>query len=81
MTIELLRDFFLWCMIFNAGTLTTWLIVFLLAKDWIYRMHSKWFAIPRERFDAIHYAGMAFFKTSIFVFNAVPYFALLIVGG
>jgi hypothetical protein len=33
-----------------------------------------------ERFDAIHYAGMLFFKICIFLFNIVPYFALRIVG-
>jgi len=43
-------------------------------------MHSKWFNIPVEKFDAIHYAGIAFFKISIFLFNLVPYFALRIVG-
>ena len=40
----------------------------------------QWFKMPRETFDAIHYSGMAFFKIMVFVFNAVPYIALLIVG-
>jgi hypothetical protein len=36
--------------------------------------------MPRDRFDAIHYAGIAFFKILIMVFNLVPYLALRIIG-
>ena len=54
--------------------------MFIVGRDWIYRMHSRWFRISEERFDAIHYAGMAIFKTAIFLFNLVPYLALRIVG-
>jgi hypothetical protein len=32
-----------------------------------------------EKFDAIHYAGMAYFKIGIFLFHLVPYLALRIV--
>ena len=35
--------------------------------------------IPVEQFNAIHYAGIAFFKILILVFNLVPYLALRIV--
>jgi hypothetical protein len=42
-------------------------------------MHSKWFKVPVETFNAIHYAGIAFFKITILVFNIIPYFALRIV--
>jgi hypothetical protein len=51
-----------------------------LAHDFVYRLHGKFLQLSVERFDAIHYAGMAFFKMSIFVFNVVPYLALRIVG-
>ncbi len=34
----------------------------------------------QESFDSIHYAGIAFFKITIFVFTIIPYFALRIVG-
>jgi hypothetical protein len=43
-------------------------------------MHSKWYTISEKIFDSIHYAGIAFFKVTIFVFNIIPYFALRIVG-
>ena len=55
-------------------------LFFWLAHDWVYRFHSRIFKLPVETFDAIHYAGMAFFKIGIFLLNLVPYLALLIIG-
>jgi len=80
MTIDLVRDVLLWCFIINIGILLWWFLFFSLAHDWVYQFHGKWFKLSVEKFDAIHYAGMAFFKICIFVFNIVPYFALCIVG-
>lgn len=80
MTLELVRNILGWCAVINLGLLIWWLLFVLLAHGWTYRLHSKWFQLTRERFDAIHYAGMAMFKMLIFFFNLVPYFALRIVG-
>lgn len=80
MTIQVLREFFLWCLVINVGLLLWWFLFMTLAHDWVYRMHTKWFKLSMETFDTIHYAGMAFFKIAIFVFNLVPYLALHIVG-
>lgn len=80
MTLEVVRNAFGWCAIINMGILMLWVIMFLVGRNWIYRFHSRWFRISEERFDAIHYAGMAIFKMGIFVFNVAPYLALRIVG-
>ena len=80
MTIEITRDFLGWCSIINMGLLLWWFMFFTLVHDLVYRIHGKWFKLSVERFDAIHYAGMAFFKVSIILFNIVPYLALRIVG-
>jgi len=80
MTIEILRNVLAWCTVINFGLLLWWFAFFTLAHDWLYRLHTRWFKLPEEKFDAIHYAGMAFFKLCIFVFNLVPYLALRIVG-
>ena len=80
MAFEIIRDVLAWCAVINIGLLLWWVLFFLLAHDWMYRFHGKWFKLSVERFDAIHYAGMAFFKICIFVFNIVPYLALRIVG-
>jgi hypothetical protein len=80
MTMETLRDLLLWCTVTNYVFLLWWFLVFTLAHDWIYRLHSRWFRIPREQFDALLYAGMAVYKIGILLFNLVPYVVLLIVG-
>jgi hypothetical protein len=80
MTLEIIRDALGWCIFINWILLAWWLLFFILAHDWMYRIHGKWFNLSVEKFDAIHYGGMAIFKTVIFVFNLVPYLALRIVG-
>jgi hypothetical protein len=80
MTVQIVCYFFLWCFIINLGLLLWWFLMFVFAHDLVYRWHSRWFALSRERFDAIHYQGMTFFKIAIFALNLVPYLALLIVG-
>ena len=80
MTIDLVRDVLLWCTVINYGILLLWFLVFSLAHDWMYRFHGRWFRVSPEQFDAIHYAGIAFYKIGIFLFNLIPYVALRIVG-
>ena len=79
MTIDMIREALLWCFVINMGLLLWWFLFLTLAHDWVYRFHSKWFKLSVESFDTIHYAGLAFFKIAIFVFNIVPYLALTIV--
>lgn len=76
MSIELLRDTLLWCTLINWGLLIVWFAGLVLAHDWIYRLHTRWFDLSVERFDAIHYAGMAYYKLAVILFNLVPWIAL-----
>ena len=80
MPIEIVRDVLAWCAVINIGLLLWWWLFLTLAHDFVYRIHGKWFKLSEERFDAIHYSGMLFFKICIFLFNIVPYLALRIVG-
>jgi hypothetical protein len=50
------------------------------AQDLVYRIHSKWFAISRETFNAITYSYLALFKIAFLVFNLIPWIALMIIG-
>jgi hypothetical protein len=79
MTVEIIRTFLAWCSVINVGLLILWWLLFTLAHDLVYRIHGKRFKLSVEKFDEIHYAGMAFFKMSIILFNIVPYIALLII--
>jgi hypothetical protein len=80
MTLEAIRDVLGWCSAINIGLLLFWWLWFMLAHDFMYRFHGKWFKLSVERFDEINYSLMGFFKIGIILFNIVPYFALRIVG-
>ena len=78
MTIEVLRKFFAWCSVINLGLLFVWFLGYMVARDFIHRMHGKWFRLKPETFDAMHYAGLGVFKGTILIFNIVPYLVLQI---
>jgi len=79
MTAEIIRDALAWSTAINYAVLLFWALMIIFAHDWVYRFHSKWFSIPTEAFDTIHYAGIACYKIVMFLFNLAPYLALLIV--
>ena len=79
MTIETVRSFLGWCSVINMGLLLYWFLFIMFAQDCVYRVHSKWFKMPGDKVDTVHYAGMMYFKIAIFLFIIVPYFALCIV--
>lgn len=79
MSIEMLIKFLGWSAVINIGLLFWWGLIIVFAHDWTYRVHSKWFYLSKERFDAIHYGGMAFYKLSIILFYVAPYLALRII--
>ncbi len=80
MSVEIIRDVLAWCAVINVGWLLIWWVSYMLVHDFIYRFHGKWFKLSAEKFDAIHYAGIGYFKIGIILFNIVPYLALRIVG-
>ena len=47
MDFDLLEKLLLWCAIANYGVLLFFALVTLGARDWIYRMHSRWFQLTR----------------------------------
>jgi hypothetical protein len=80
MPLETIRATLAWCLVFNLGLLIAWWLLFALAHDWVYQVHGKWFNLTKDRFNTIHYAGMALFKIGILLLNLVPYLSLHIVG-
>ena len=54
--------------------------MFVAAHDWLFRMHTRWFKLPVETFDALNYAGVAVYKIGIVLLNLVPLIALHIVS-
>ncbi|RUM90310.1 MAG: hypothetical protein DSZ27_08665 [Thiomicrospira sp.] len=79
MTVEQLQVFLGWSVVFNISLLLVWFVFFTFAHRWMYRLHALWFELSVERFDQVHYSGMAFYKLMIVMFNLVPYLALLMI--
>ena len=80
MDIEMLTKFFMWCTIINAGLLVFSFLIVAFAGDFVYKIHSKWFPMPRETFNVILYSFMGAYKLIVYVFNMVPWVALVIIG-
>ncbi len=80
MDIEMLRAFFMWCTILNAGLGALTFLAWLSAADFIYKVHSALFPMPRETFNAIYYSFIGLYKVLVFVFNLVPWLALVIIS-
>jgi hypothetical protein len=80
MSLDIIRTALAWCTVINYGILIFWFVIFAVAHDWIYRIHCRWFTMPVEKFNTIHYEAIAFYKLGILIFNLVPYLALRIVG-
>lgn len=76
MSIELLKALLLHCLVINYLVLLVWFLVFRGAHGWLYRLHERWFRISEERFDALHYGGMAVYKIGVLLLNLSPWLAL-----
>ena len=76
MNIELLKDFLLVSLVINYGILLIWFCAFAIARDFMFRLHSRWFKLAPQQFDAIHYGCMAAYKIGIILLNLVPLLAL-----
>ncbi len=76
MNISDTHDFLLYSLIINYLILLLWFGVFVLAHDWIYRLHTRWFNISMQTFDTIHYSGIAIYKIGIILLNLVPLLVL-----
>ena len=79
MDILALTEFFMWCTIINAVMMAAAVLVYMAIPDFVYRVHTRWFDISREHFDAIFYSIFAFYKVIFIFFNLVPWIVLLII--
>jgi hypothetical protein len=80
MSLATARSVLLWCMLINLGGLALWGLLIVLPHGWLHRLWGRWLRISPEQFDTVNFAGILFYEILIFVFNVVPYLALLIVG-
>jgi len=80
MTLEAIKEFFMWCTVVNVSILIFSYIVLVSLKDFVYRTHSKWIPVSKEQFHMAMYSFFALHKILVIVFNVIPYIALSIMG-
>ena len=69
------------CFVLGVAVLLCWFFMYLLAGDWMYGIHSRWFELSRHEFAVIHYCGMGLCKLVIFMFFLFPYIACRLCAG
>jgi hypothetical protein len=79
MDIQLLTRFFAWCTIINIVLLSIFSLLWISTADFIFKLHGKWFQMPRETFNMIYYCFIGLYKIFLIVFNLVPLIALLVI--
>jgi hypothetical protein len=80
MTVNALKEFLLWSTAINYGVLFLWFGLFVFAHDWLYRMHTRWFKLSVETFDALNYVGVSIYKIGVVLINLVPLIVLYIIS-
>lgn len=79
MDVETLKAFLLWCTVINFAMLAVMFGALALMGDFVYRLHGRWFPMPRETWNATIYTMMGVYKLLVIVFNFVPWLVLLFV--
>ncbi|MBX3300561.1 MAG: hypothetical protein KF736_14005 [Acidobacteria bacterium] len=79
MNIDELRRTLAWSTVINYVILIVWFTAFTLAHGTMLEIHSRWFRLSADHFDALNYLLIGFYKTLVLVFNLVPYLALRII--
>jgi hypothetical protein len=78
MSISAMKEFLLWCAVINYLLLLWWVAIVVFAHDWYFRLSRRLFRVGVERFDAVNFAGIAFYKIGIVLLNLVPLIALVL---
>jgi len=80
MIIEVLVRFFMWCSVLNLALLALSVLAATLGGEYLYRMHGRWFSLPREQFKSVIFTVISLYKIGILLFCIVPWITLLIIS-
>ena len=80
MDINTIRMFFMWCSVINGAVLILSSLILVFGGSFVFRVHTRWFVMPRETFNAVVYGFLGFYKVVFITFNLVPCLALSIIG-
>lgn len=79
MDLELIRNILGWSAVINFAILIVWFLAFVMGRDFMFKMHKKWFNVPKEKFNSINYTLMGIFEILIFLLFLAPYLAIRVV--
>lgn len=79
MDIGQITGFFGWMAIVNSILLSLSIMLVLSVKDYMCKLHGKWFGLEKQQICMAAYCFCGLYKILIFVFNIVPYAALKII--
>ena len=68
------------CFVLGMVLLLIWFLMYALAGELMYEIHSKWFDLTEHEFAVIHYSGMARLKVFCFLFFLFPYISCRLCG-
>jgi TRAP-type C4-dicarboxylate transport system permease small subunit len=74
--LDAVAGIFLRCFVLAVCLLLFSFVFYLLAADWAYSIHSRWFDISRLHFDLMYYYVMAFMKIASFLFFLLPFISI-----
>ncbi|CAM3490291.1 DUF6868 family protein [Parendozoicomonas haliclonae] len=75
---ELLINVFGLCALINIALIALWFALFTLKRDLIHKVHTRWFQLSEQQFDAIQYQAIAFYKIVNTLLFIVPWLALTV---
>ncbi len=76
MDMNQVKDVLLWGIGINYAFLLFWFGLFVFAHDGLYRMHTRWFRLSPDVFDALNYGGMGLYKIGILLLFVGPLIAV-----
>ena len=80
MNLEILTQIFQWSTILGVVIYAFSVFMTIIARDFMYGFHKRWFELSRETFSVAIYSYLGIFKVLLILFLLVPYLALLVVG-
>ena len=76
---ELVAEILIRCFWYSIILLTLTLLIFLLARDAAYQVHSMIFGVTKHDFVLMFYYGAAFLKITAVTLFLIPYAAIRVV--
>ena len=69
------------CFVLTVCLLLLWFVFYVVAGDWIYSMHSRWFDLSRREFELFCYGGSGLIKIVSLLFFLFPYVSIKLILG